>query len=284
MYDHLQTQENMRKLSDRGVSFFEPDCGELACGWRGKGRLASAAEIYHEVRRVTSPRDLEGKKVLISAGPTREAIDPVRYISNRSSGKMGLALAREAYRRGAQVCFVEGPGLERAFLPRGVRRTKITSALELRQAVHSQLTTESPDIVIMAAAVADYRPMEPSASKVKKGSLLAPIALSPNPDILQEIGELKGSSPRPLLVGFAVETGSLEALAAEARRKLDRKNADLIIGNLAEDAFYKDTNKVVIVNRSGVMRYVDTAAKSTIAREILDVVVSPSEIYCGCEQ
>ena len=273
MYEHPQTQENISTLAARGVTFVDPDSGDLACGWKGRGRLAEASEVYFETRRALGPKDLLGKRVIISTGPTREAIDPVRFISNRSSGKMGLALAHEAYRRGAQVTVVHGPLASTPRLPRLMKRISVTSAAEMREAIISQVET-SPDVVIMAAAVADYRPASVANEKIKKSTNPSSIELSPNSDILLEVGERKGRSARPFLVGFAVETGSHEELIAEVKRKLDRKNADLMIGNLAQDSFDKDTNRVCIVRRSGESESLDTARKSVIARRIFDAIVA----------
>ena len=273
MYEHPQTQENISTLAARGVTFVDPDSGDLACGWKGRGRLAEASEVYFETRRALGPKDLLGKRVIISTGPTREAIDPVRFISNRSSGKMGLALAHEAYRRGAQVTVVHGPLASNPRLPRLMKRISVTSAAEMREAILSQVET-SPDVVIMAAAVADYRPASVANEKIKKSTNPSSIELSPNSDILLEVGERKGRSARPFLVGFAVETGTHEELIAEVKRKLDRKNADLMVGNLAQDSFDKDTNRVCIVRRSGGSESLDTARKSVIARRIFDAIVA----------
>jgi len=272
MYEHPQTQENIGTLAARGVTFVEPDSGDLACGWKGRGRLAEASEVYFETRRALGPKDLLGKRVVISTGPTREAIDPVRFISNRSSGKMGIALAKEAYRRGAQVTVVHGPLSSTPRLPRLISKISVTSAAQMRDAVIGQVAT-SPDIVIMAAAVADYRPASPATEKIKKATNPSSIELAPNGDILLEIGKRKGSSERPFLVGFAVETGTPEELVAEVKRKLERKNADLMVGNLAQDSFDKDTNRVCLVRRLGEHESLDTARKSHIALRIFDAIV-----------
>lgn len=269
MLDHPQTRANMETLSARGVSIVEPTSGDLACGWKGRGRLAEASEVYFQTMRALGPKDLLGKRVVISTGPTREAIDPVRFVSNRSSGKMGIALAREAYRRGADVTLVHGPLAGKPLLPVSIERIPITTALDLRAAMVERLQSE-PDIVIMAAAVADYRPSRPASEKIKKATNPRSLELEANPDILLELGERKGSSAKPFLVGFAVETGTQEALVDEVRRKLDRKNADLMVGNLASDSFDKDTNRVCLVSRQGDTIALETARKSRIARSIFD--------------
>ena len=273
MYEHPQTQENISSLAARGVTFVEPDSGDLACGWKGRGRLAEASEVYFATRRALGPKDLLGERVLISTGPTREAIDPVRFISNRSSGKMGVALAREAYRRGAEVTLVHGPLSGTPRLPRFIKRVPVTSAADMREAIVARATT-SAEIVIMAAAVADYRPATPAQEKIKKSTTSTSLDLAPNRDILLEIGENKGRNSKPFLVGFAVETGTQEELIAEVTRKLERKNADLMVGNLADDSFDKDTNRVCIVQRSGEHLALDTAKKSRIARTIFDAIVA----------
>lgn len=273
MYEHPQTQENIGSLAARGVSFVEPDSGDLACGWKGRGRLADASEVYFTTSRALGPKDLLGQRVLISTGPTREAIDPVRFISNRSSGKMGVALAKEAYRRGAEVTLVHGPLSGTPKLPRLIRTVPVTSAAEMREAIVPRASSAA-DIVIMAAAVADYRPAAPASEKIKKSCDPSLLELAANTDILLEVGEKKGSAPKPFLVGFAVETGGQEELIAEVKRKLARKNADLMVGNLAQDSFDKDTNRVCLVRRSGEHTPLDTAKKSRIARSIFDAIVS----------
>lgn len=271
MLEHPQTQENIDTLRARGVTFVEPESGLLACGWKGRGRLAEASQVFFTAQRALGPKDLIGKRVLISTGPTREAIDPVRFISNRSSGKMGIALAREAYRRGAEVTLVHGPLAMRPCLPSQVSRVPIVSALDLGEAM-LRGSENSPDIVIMAAAVADYRPAHVAAEKIKKANAGRTLELESNPDILVELGERKGNAPRPFLVGFAVETGTPTELVEEVRRKLSRKNADLMVGNLAQDSFDKDTNRVCLVPRRGDTITMETASKNRVAREIFDVI------------
>jgi phosphopantothenoylcysteine decarboxylase/phosphopantothenate--cysteine ligase len=277
MYEHPQTRANLETLRERGVTVVTPDSGDLACGWTGAGRLADAREIYYQMRRAVTPHDLFGQRVIISTGPTREAIDPVRFITNRSSGKMGCSLALEAYYRGAEVTLVHGPISGATATPRGIRKVPVTSADEMRTAMLNTLgadqRSEVPDIVIMAAAVADYRPERESGEKIKKGDSAMNIPLVANGDILREVGEIKGDARKPYLVGFAVETGDRERLLAEARRKLEHKNADLLVGNLAKDSFDKDTNKVVVVSRDGAMREIDTARKAFIAHAIFDTIL-----------
>ncbi len=277
MYENSQTQINLQHLRDRGALMVEPDSGALACGWEGKGRLAHHREIFFHVRRALTDQDLRGRRVVISTGPTREAIDPVRFISNRSSGKMGVALASEAFRRGADVTLVHGPISLPVKVPRDVRCVPVVSAAEMRDALFSHTfggeATTAADIVIMAAAVADCRPEAVGLEKIKKGDLPSSFSVVPNPDILAELGARKGGGRSPRLVGFAVETGDVEHLLSEVRRKLSQKNADLIVGNFAADAFDRDTNRVWLVNRAGREEEVSTTYKSRIATRIFDAIV-----------
>jgi phosphopantothenoylcysteine decarboxylase/phosphopantothenate--cysteine ligase len=279
MWNHPATRENMRVLRERGHVIVEPDAGALACGMVGPGRLAEPqriAEVVAETYR-SSPenaeirRDLQGETVLITAGPTQEPIDGVRFISNRSSGKMGYALAEEAAARGARVVLVSGPVNLAA--PKDVMLVPVRTAAEMRTAVLENL--EAATIVIKAAAVADYRVAEPSKSKVKKTAARMSLELEPTADILAEIGRKKGHR---LLIGFAAET---DHLVEEARRKLEQKNCDMVVGNLVSYAeegaakskgFDSDENEVVLVTRSGEAIPVSRAPKRAIARRILDEV------------
>jgi phosphopantothenoylcysteine decarboxylase/phosphopantothenate--cysteine ligase len=276
MFDHPQTQANIQALKGRGVSFVDPDSGALACGWKGRGRLAHHREIFFHIRRALTEQDFAGRRVVISTGPTREAIDPVRFISNRSSGKMGIALASEAFRRGALVTLIHGPIAGSLKVPRDVRCIGVTSALEMQNAVSAHTFGEgaepAADLVIMAAAVADCRPQEVGEHKIKKGDLPSHITLEKNPDILGSIGERKGAARSPTLVGFAVETGDIDALLSEVRRKMSQKNADLMVGNLASDSFDQNTNRVWIVSRAGHEEEVATTYKTRVAARIFDAI------------
>jgi phosphopantothenoylcysteine decarboxylase/phosphopantothenate--cysteine ligase len=274
MFEHPATQENIALLRKRGVAFVEPEEGALACGWNGTGRLADPEEIFQHVRRVVSTQDLSGKRVLITTGPTREPLDPVRFLSNRSSGKMGTALAREAFRRGAHVTLVHGPAPVK--VPSLVECLPVTTAEEMFQAVMARVFNgeESPDIVIMAAAVADFKPTQMAPTKMKKSGLApAPLELISTRDILSELGERRGEVRKPILVGFAVETGELDELLVQVRDKLKRKNADMIVGNLAADAFDLDTNRVWLVDRNGRQDEIATTFKGRVANRILDAVL-----------
>jgi phosphopantothenoylcysteine decarboxylase/phosphopantothenate--cysteine ligase len=276
MFDHPQTQANIQALRARGVSFVDPDYGDLACGWKGRGRLAHHREIFFHIRRALTQQDFAGRRVIITTGPTREAIDPVRFISNRSSGRMGIALAGEAYRRGACVTLIHGVVSGPLNVPRDVRCVAVTSALEMQSAVVTHTFGEngepSADLVIMAAAVADCRPQEIGEHKIKNGDLPPHIALTRNPDILATIGERKGAALSPTLVGFAVETGDVAELLSEVRRKMSQKNADLMVGNLASDSFDQSTNRVWIVNRAGHEEEVSTTYKTRVATRIFDAI------------
>ena len=273
MFEHPATQENMLILRKRGVFFVDPEEGELACGWNGTGRLAAPEQIFHHLRRVVSTQDLKGRRVLITTGPTREPIDPVRFITNRSSGKMGIALAREAFRRGAEVQLVHGPVSVK--VPMEVDCIPVETADEMGQAVVQAIfeAATPPDIVIMAAAVADFRPVECASRKMKKAERPETIPLAPTTDILLEVGRRRGAVRRPILVGFAVETGEVDDLLAEVRRKLTAKSADMIVGNLARDAFDADTNRVWLVDRYGRQDEIATTFKSRVANRILDAIL-----------
>jgi phosphopantothenoylcysteine decarboxylase/phosphopantothenate--cysteine ligase len=267
MWNHPATQENLEMLRARGVHIVQPDEGYLACGMTGPGRLAGQEAIVATVRDVLKlKRDLEGETVLVTAGPTCEDLDPVRYISNRSSGKMGYAVAELAARRGAKVILISGPtALE---TPAGVDRVNVRTALEMQQAVR-QCFSEAT-IGIFAAAVSDYRSAEPLAQKLKRSKELLTIRLEPNPDILANVAAEKGSR---LVVGFAAET---DRVAENARKKLAAKNADLIVANdvTAEGAgFDVDTNVVTLLARDGRDLALPKMSKREVADRILDEVV-----------
>ena len=263
MYENPILQENIRKLRRVGYHFIEPAEGYLACGYEGKGRLPEPEAILDEVHRVLGKKDLAGERFLITAGPNREPIDPVRYLSNRSSGKMGYALARAGLRRGAAVALVSGPtSLEP---PAGAQLISVTTAAEMRRAVLEEFPKCTA--VIMAAAVSDYRPLAPSGSKMKRGKVPWELRLEPNPDILKELGAMKDGK---LLVGFAAET---DHLAANAKKKLREKNLDMIVVNdvtQAGSGFDGDTNIATIVDRSGASRALPLMTKDELADQILD--------------
>jgi phosphopantothenoylcysteine decarboxylase / phosphopantothenate---cysteine ligase len=263
MYENPILQENVRKLRRLGYHFIEPAEGYLACGYEGKGRLPEPEKILEEIRRLLKKKDLVGEKLLITAGPNREPLDPVRYLSNRSSGKMGYALARAAIRRGAEVALISGPTeLEP---PAGARLTSVTTAAEMRHAVLEEFS--GCTAVIMAAAVSDYRPVDFAPKKIKRGKGPIELRLEPNPDILKEISARKNGK---MLVGFAAETGELVANAA---KKLKDKNLDMIIANNVNEAgagFDVDTNVATILDRAGTVRSLPLMSKDELAEQILD--------------
>jgi len=264
MWSHPATQANVAVLRARGHRFVEPEEGLLACGTIGPGRLAEPSVIAGAVLRALDGRhDLEGETVLITAGPTQEALDPVRYISNRSSGKMGYSLAEEALDRGARVILVSGP--VHLTPPAGALVEHVQSAREMRDVVMRHL--DESTIIIKSAAVADYYLENAPAQKVKKTAMRMSIELSPTPDILAEIARKKGDR---LLVGFAAET---QNMVAEAKRKMESKNADMIVGNLVSQdgiGFGSDENEVTMVMRTGELVKLEKATKRTIASKILD--------------
>jgi len=267
MYRHPGVQENLERLRAWGVRIVGPAEGELASGMWGPGRLAEITEILQAVAEILRPRsDLGGEVVLVTAGPTHEPLDPVRYLTNRSSGKMGYAIAEEAADRGARTILVSGPtGLTP---PKGVETIRIETALQMRTAVLEHLPEAT--VVIKAAAVSDYRLVQPADLKVKKEEQSLTLKLVPNPDILKEIGAQKGGR---ILVGFAAETGDL---LRQAERKLKEKNLDLIVANDVSQegaGFSHDTNAVVILDQDGGVEELPLLPKRTVARRILDRVV-----------
>lgn len=264
MWRHPATQANLQVLRQRGHVIVGPDEGALACGTVGPGRMSEPEAIADAVLAVLNIcRDLEGETVLITAGPTQEPLDPVRYISNRSSGKMGYALAEAAAARGARVLLVSGP--VHIPEPPGVTLTRVRTAQEMREAVFANL--EPATIVIKAAAVADYHVASVPQQKLKKTAARISLELDPTPDILAELGSRKGDR---LLIGFAAET---ENLRQEARRKLQSKNCDMIAGNLVGQegtGFESDMNEVVLALATGAVIALPRATKREIADRIFD--------------
>lgn len=267
MWNHAATQENVGTLRARSVKIVEPDEGYLACGMTGPGRLAGLEDILGAVREVTKAlRDLEGETVLVSAGPTREDLDPVRYITNRSSGKMGYAVAEAAAKRGAKVILISGPVILET--PAGVERVDVRTAEEMRRAVGERFPEAS--IAVLAAAVSDYRPAGLRAEKIKKSNTPLAISLEPTTDILAEVATRKGQK---IVVGFAAET---DQVAENARKKLASKNADLMVANdvTAEGAgFDSDTNVVTLFSRDGRDLALPKMPKSEVAERVLDEVL-----------
>ena len=264
MYENPLYQANQKKLEGFGYYFLEPATGYLACGWEGKGKLPDPQTIFEESLRLLSPRDLNGETVLVTAGPTREELDPVRYLSNYSSGKMGYAIARIARQRGARVILVSGPTALAA--PCGVEMVQVASARQMRDAVMARLAEAT--VVIKAAAVADYRPTKRAEHKIKKGQEAElELILEKNPDILAELGQCKTTQ---LLVGFAAETTEL---VENARKKLETKNLDLIVANdvsRSDAGFDVDTNAVRLLYRDGSSEELPLLSKDEVARQLLD--------------
>ncbi|MCH2171196.1 bifunctional phosphopantothenoylcysteine decarboxylase/phosphopantothenate--cysteine ligase CoaBC [Myxococcota bacterium] len=267
MWEHPATQDNIESLRSRGVRFVGPEAGELACGWEGVGRMSEPSEIGAAVDLSLAGESLSGEVVLVTAGGTRERVDAVRYLGNRSSGKMGFAIAEQAARRGARVVLVSGP--TSLATPAGVRRLDVESALEMRDAV----LAEWPDvtIAIKAAAVADFRPARASDLKIRKEDLAdgeAPtLELVRNPDILAELCSDRGAR---IVVGFAAESHDV---LESARRKLERKGCDLLVANDVRSTttgFDSDMNRVSFIWPGGENEELPTMTKSEVAEQLFD--------------
>jgi phosphopantothenoylcysteine decarboxylase / phosphopantothenate---cysteine ligase len=266
MWEHPATQANVEILRDRGVTLVGPATGPLAHGDEGIGRLAEPDDIVAAVRGTLGPQDLAGRRLLITSGPTHEPIDPIRFVGNRSTGKMGAALAAEALGRGAVVTVVLGPG---ASVPPGVEVVAVQTAEEMRDAVLSRF--EDTDAVVMAAAVADFRPKAIAESKLKKDSGVPELILEPTPDILRELGERRSDQ---VLVGFAAETDDLEQAG---RSKLGSKRLDLVVVNLVGQAgtgFGADTNEAMLLAASGDDVPLRRWTKRELAGAVIDRVAA----------
>ena len=272
MFNHPAVKKNMETLAAFGWRFIEPNEGLLACGWIGKGRLAepeeliNAVEMYFKEKREDQSLPLKGKNVMVTAGPTREELDPVRYFTNHSSGKMGYAIASAAKKLGADVTLVTGPtSLE---VPSGVQVERVISAKEMFDKAISLYGKQ--DIVIKCAAVADYTPVTVHANKFKKKNDTWTIELKKTDDILKELGERK---EHQILVGFAAETENLEDYAKD---KLVRKNLDMVVGNDVSkegSGFGSDTNEIVMIKKDGSIRPLPILTKEQAANEILEEVM-----------
>lgn len=268
MLEHPAVQQNLQILAARGAHIVEPGAGYLACGWVGKGRLAEPDDIVEAAHRLlTPPRSLAGRRVVVSAGPTYEDLDPVRYIGNRSSGKMGIAIAAEAARRGAVVTLVLGPTSTEP--PAELDIVRVRSAADMHAAVLG--ASEAADVVVMAAAVADYTPASVEGEKIKKGDADLSLRLVRTPDILRELGARRGEAAWPVLVGFAAETSDV---VARAREKLAAKRVDLIVANdvaRRDIGFEADANEVTFVTAEGD-EPLPLAAKTSVAASLWDRV------------
>ena len=267
MWENKALQKNVQTLLDRGYHFMEPGEGELACHWYGKGRLPELGDVIERMKDLFTPKDLKGETVLVSAGPTQEPIDPVRFITNHSTGKMGFALANMARRRGAEVVLIAGP--TRLSLPRGdVEVVSVRTAEEMRQAVLKRM--EKCTVVIKAAAVSDYRPVKVSGHKLKKSDAYETLELERTNDILKEVGKKKGNR---IVIGFAAET---EDLVANAKKKLIEKNLDFVVANDVSKpgaGFGTETNQVRILFPSGEIKDLPVMSKEEVSSAVLDEVV-----------
>ena len=271
MWEHPATQANVAALAaQKRVTLVGPVSGEVASGDVGMGRMVEPEAIVAAIATLLSPRDLAGLRFVVTAGPTLEDVDPVRFLGNRSSGRMGFAIAERAAARGADVTLVAGPVA--LATPHGVRRVDVRSAVAMRAALWQALGLDlsRADALLMAAAVADHRPAEPSASKVKKSADRLAIELVKNPDLLAEVGAARAGK-KPVLVGFAVETERGDALVAYGRRKLFEKKVDLVVANEASDSFGRDDNRATLVSRDAA-EPLPTLTKSSLADLLLDRV------------
>jgi len=265
MYLNQATQDNLLVLKKRGFRIIEPEEGKLACGDEGQGRLAEQEKILQTIEEVLTLKDYIGQNVVVTAGPTREPLDPVRFLSNRSSGKMGYALAEAACYRGAEVTLISGPSNLKP--PFGCKIIKVETALEMRKAVMNCFS--EADVVIKAAAVSDYRPVKKEEKKIKKGAASLELLLVKNPDILEELGRMKTSQ---ILVGFAAETEKVREYAAE---KLKEKNLDLIVANEVSRqgiGFEAEDNEVFLVYPDEKITEIPLMSKKEVAFCILDAV------------
>ncbi len=265
MYEDQRYQRNHQQLQADGFHLLEPISGDLACGWQGKGKLPDPQQIFAAACNLLVPGDLSGVRLLVTAGPTREELDPVRYLSNYSSGKMGYAIARSAAARGADVTLISGPVALSE--PGGVTMLQVTSALQMQQALAERF--DSSDVVIKAAAVADYRPLQKAQQKIKKSAEEFCLQLEKNPDLLAELGKRK---KKQILVGFAAET---ENLLENAATKIKMKNLDMIVANdvTAEGAgFGSETNLVNFLFADGRQEALPLLSKAKVAETLLDRV------------
>jgi len=265
MWRNSAVQDNLARLKARSIMVMEPEAGPLACGAEGVGRLPETEVIVEALAALVTVQDFSGRRLLVTAGPTHEDLDPVRFITNRSSGKMGYALARVGRRRGAQVCLVSGPSALDA--PHGVERVMVRSAVEMRDALAARFP--QTDALLMAAAVSDYRPASSQPRKIKRGRQEVELRLAQNPDILKDI---RGLKDKQVVVGFAAETHDLEA---EARRKMADKGLDLIVANdvtRIDAGFAVDTNEVTVIHRDGRLVALPLLTKEQVAEKILDLV------------
>jgi len=264
MWEHPAVQENLKTLVDRGVIVVPAEEGRLAGGDAGAGRLAAPETIFEAIKGVLTDGDLQGRRVIVTAGGTREAIDPVRYVGNRSTGKQGYAVAEAALARGADVTLISTVTMETSA---GIEVVAVESARQMHEAV---LQRAEADVIVMAAAVADFRPIDISDSKIKKNQGPPEVLLEETADILTDLGSVK--RPGQVIVGFAAET---DELIAHAKQKLERKKIDVIVANdvsAPDVGFAHDTNEVTILEADGCERHVSLRSKRQIADEVLNTV------------
>lgn len=274
MYLHPATQANLQLLRSRGVHVVDATVGDLASG-QGQGRMAEPEQILETIHQVLAAKDLQGVSLVVSAGPTQEPLDPIRFVSNHSSGKMGYAIARVARRRGADVTLVSGPSEQP--VPAGVKLIRVRTARQMSDAV--QACYDSSDAIVMAAAVADYAPKKVAPQKIKKTAASLVLELEPTPDILATLGKRRKAergekTARPVLVGFAMET---EALLENAADKLRRKGCDLIAANNVQEpgaGFGVNTNLVTLLDRGGRAEQLPLMAKEDVAAKLLDRIAA----------
>lgn len=269
MWEHPATQSNIQRIREYGITIVEPTVGELACKTLGPGRLAPLEDILDAIKGLMSPKDLAGQKAVVTAGPTREHIDAVRFLSNPASGRMGLFLAKELWYRGAEVTIVLGPS--DVSVPKGIRTERIVSAVSMLEALQRLLP--ETDILVMNAAVADFRPSRTVPYKFRKAEIPLTLLLEPNPDILKTLSSSK--RPDQLFVGFAAETDGERAIAI-ARRKLEEKQLDLIVANDVSRkgaGFGSPFNAGVIVFKDGMTKELEYMPKDTMASHIVDEIV-----------
>lgn len=278
MWENVATQENVSRLRKRGYQVLEPDVGTLACGWEGAGRFPEVDRIIEAAQYTLSPKTLKGTRVVISAGPTREKLDPVRFISNVASGKMGYAIARVAYLLGAEVTLVSGP--TNLHVPNGIKVVNVESAEEMMKVMEEEVNTKASietklQLIYMTSAVCDHQPLVYSETKMKKDKDKGyEVAFKPCPDILSKLGDSrdnieKNSGLRTLLVGFTVDTCKEEQLIKNAREKRARKKCDLIVANMAHESFGLDTARVWLIPENGKEEELAVQNKHSIADRLI---------------
>lgn len=271
MWQKMITQKNIATLKERGIEIFGPACGELACKEIGTGKMLEAAELFNLLNAACAPKILSGKKVLITAGPTFEAIDPVRYLGNHSSGRMGYALAAAAFKASADVTLISGP-VNLDCLNK-IKKIKVTTALEMQKAVLTEI--KACDIFISCAAVSDFRPKKTATNKIKKSKDGLTLALIKNPDILAEVAKIYTGAKKPFIVGFAAET---ENLATNSLKKLQQKNLDMIVANLVGKnlGFGNVESELLVLQKNVAPIEIARATKAALASRLIEIIAEAS--------